>query len=329
MTSVLSLGQEGAELEELRAGLEAALAENEALAADLMASREQAARRARADLEEIRARDALVASLRDRLAGLGRDAVGEASLAEGFQVAMEEAQVATEELEAANTSLRRMVAELEARVAQRTAALEAALVERDRLRHALGDRVRRGLWLAGSFFRPWSFHPGIATPAARRQVEGRLEALCQALALLDAGGDGHRVDVGAYVRPLCEGLGDALGPGGPGAEVRCEVPPGLSWDVGLVLTLGLVVNELVADALRRRPANAEGPVTVSVRRGLAEDSAVVSVAPGTRAPCPAAGPALAALLEEVGGVLRVETWPRPATVATLPTGFATQARRTG
>lgn len=119
---------------------------------------------------------------------------------------------------------------------------------------------------------------GISDPEAKRAFAdsvSRVRVIARAHERLRLKGAQEAVDIGTYLVDLCEDLGAALRQLRP-IELKADIEP-LQLDQSKAVSLGLLVNELVANAFEHAfPAKSGGVVDVSLRRlGGAELQLVV------------------------------------------------------
>ncbi|UEM22695.1 sensor histidine kinase [Skermanella mucosa] len=164
---------------------------------------------------------------------------------------------------------------LEARVRERTVALELSLAQRDLLLREVYHRVKNNLQVVDSLM---GFHASRLKDAEGRNALEGLRLLVHALALvhqrLMESEDLARFDI----RPLLEELGASLeastGAAERGIRVSVEADP-LETSLDFAIPLGLLMTELAARALRHGyPAGWKGVVTISFRAGSSNDAAL-------------------------------------------------------
>lgn len=163
----------------------------------------------------------------------------------------------------AKEAMQRVNQQLEGRVQQRTMQLERRLAERDVLLREIHHRVKNNLQVVIALLRLQSRGMAqSAETAALRQCESRLHAMSLVHERL-YGAQNHTIIVfSQYVRELVADIfaSFALAPG------RVEVCLRLaeeSIDVGSAIPCGLILNELVTNALKHAfPADRGGQVTV-------------------------------------------------------------------
>lgn len=114
-----------------------------------------------------------------------------------------------------------------------------------------------------------------AVQEALQAAVARVAVVAAAQDRLNADAEGGRVDLRDYIDALCKGLGDLLRDVRPIA-VRVKTEP-LTVNSSTAVTIGLIVNELVTNALKHAfPDDSGGAVDVELTRP-AEDSLQIEV----------------------------------------------------
>ena len=169
---------------------------------------------------------------------------------------------AARELRARNAQLEASRTELAREVAERTRAEEdarAALADKEVLLQEVHHRVKNNLQIVSGLLRLQA--DATADPAATAALaesQDRIQALALLHEQLYQGANQTRVDLGAYVRRLVTYLQRAHA--GDGTRVRFDLqapPPSLGLDVAI--PCGLIVNELVTNALKHAFTGASAP----------------------------------------------------------------------
>lgn len=155
--------------------------------------------------------------------------------------------------------------------------LQEALRAKDRLMLELRHRVKNNLQMIMSFV---SIHSSLATSEEDKttleELNGRIGSIATAYEHLtrdvEAGAD---VDLSVYLREVCEDFATSfLGRGGR-MRLSLELEP-LHTDVSLAMPLGLILNELLTNALKYAfPGSTAG--TVSVELGRSGEGALLRV----------------------------------------------------
>lgn len=177
---------------------------------------------------------------------------------------------------------------VEAEVARRTADLETALEEKTILLHEVDHRVKNNLTMIGSLLRLQARMIGNAEISAKLEAMlERIDALATVHRRLYQSDDVTLFDIGAFTENL---VSDVIGSAGRD-EVRTRV------DVDAILipsssaaALGLVVNELLTNALKHAYQGRGGVLTVSAKRdGALARIAIQDDGPGLGGDTPASG----------------------------------------
>ncbi|MBD0272461.1 MAG: GAF domain-containing protein [Acetobacteraceae bacterium] len=198
---------------------------------------------------------------------------------------------------------------------------EALLRDKDLLMQEVHHRVRNSLFLVQSLLRQQI--RAATAPEVREELEQAIRRVSSIAAVhrqLYSGGSLGRIAAADYLGPLLRDMAASS----PERTVRLDAPPSLAWSADRATTCGLVVTELVLNALKY----GRGAVTVRVEPGVDEgDSiAVEDEGPG---PPPGFDPAastglgmriLRALLR--GGIELDRSAPHARFVARLPSGRA-------
>ena len=137
---------------------------------------------------------------------------------------------------------------------------EALLRDKDLLMQEVHHRVRNSLFLVQSLLRQQI--RAAAAPEVRDELEQAIRRVSSIAAVhkqLYSGGSLGRIAAGEYLGPLLRDMAAAS----PGRAVRLDAPPDLAWSADRATTCGLVVTELVINALKY----GNGTVTVRVEAG--------------------------------------------------------------
>lgn len=146
--------------------------------------------------------------------------------------------------------LRHVNAELEARVVERTAALSAAVAQRDLLMKEVNHRLKNSLQLACALVQMQG--QTVQEPEVRQQLAdtvSRLQAIARVHDQLYRTEDVRRVEAGSYLRSLCADLEQSALASQRFWRILVEAQP-IDMATDQAVPLGLMVNELVTNALK-------------------------------------------------------------------------------
>jgi two-component sensor histidine kinase len=185
-----------------------------------------------------------------------------ATTEEEFHATLEELQLATEELASTNLQLQNLNYDLEHQVYQRTAALEAAVADRDALIHEIHHQTRNNLQVISSLLNLQASRLKEPSAGEVRKSFRRIQTISLIHGLLFDGESGADVPVRPLLRTLCDHLtGDVPEPAA--IDVRVFGGDG-RVSLNTAGPLALMVAELVANALRHGFPDRDGG-TVEVR----------------------------------------------------------------
>lgn len=146
---------------------------------------------------------------------------------------------------------------LEQRVGERTQELERVLREEN-------HRVKNSLQLAASLL---LLQQAKAAAAPVRQLLGhahrRVLTIARLHEHLHQADSVATVDLRRYLTPLCDDIAAAIGPGGGPARVACDIAS-VTVAAETAVPLGLILNELMTNAIKHGLAAASGTITVSL-----------------------------------------------------------------
>ncbi|MBX2979505.1 MAG: sensor histidine kinase [Flavobacteriales bacterium] len=152
-------------------------------------------------------------------------------------------------------------------MAQQNNELDAALAEKELLLQEVHHRVKNNLQMVGSLLRMQG--RSITDPLARQAVRDSQDRV-RSMALIhqDLYGEGHTqgIDMGGYVERLANGLLRSHGFDDGRVSLHVDVPP-LRLDVDTAVPIGLILNELIVNALKHAfPNGRQGTLRVSLHR---------------------------------------------------------------
>jgi PAS domain S-box-containing protein len=184
------------------------------------------------------------------------------------------------ELNRAQAQLRQAYEELEIRIQQRTAELAGAVTElgqrnreKETLLREIHHRVKNNLQVVSSLLNlraQGSEEPGLAAFAA--ECRARVRSMALVHEHLYQSRNLNSVPLGKYVRELVNETVHAQQTSGA-VRVEVRIPPEIALPIDQAIPCGLIVNELVTNALKHAfPAARSGTVTVGV--GVAADGQI-------------------------------------------------------
>jgi two-component sensor histidine kinase len=174
----------------------------------------------------------------------------------------------------AEEAIRRMNVELERRVADRTAKLEAinrdlraAVRDKDVLLDEIRHRVKNNLQIVSGLLSLQSRNAPAALQRQLSETQERVRAMGRAHDQLYRSTEADRFAVDQLVRDVCADLGHLYAEAG---QVTCTVdaPEPLGLPVEVAVPLALIVNEALANAYKHAfPEGRAGRIAVILRRG--------------------------------------------------------------
>ena len=174
----------------------------------------------------------------------------------------------------AEESLRALTSELEARVAARTLELETAndtlsklVAEREMLLVEVNHRAKNSLSIASALLGLQGRRQSDEVVRTLfEEAQDRLHALGQVHDLLSKSESSQRVDLATYVKLLCETL-RSITENDHRIRLESSVEEGIFVDADTAVPLGLVLNELITNAVKYAfPAPKLGTILAQARR---------------------------------------------------------------
>lgn len=146
-------------------------------------------------------------------------------------------------------------------------ALRSSLEEKDALLKEVHHRVKNNLQIVTSLMHLQSIRLGAGREAdAFRSTEDRVRSMALLHETLYRSSNLAHADLRAYLNSLCTQLVHASGVDSGRIRVECQVDP-MPLDLDRALPCGLIVSELVSNALRHAfPGSRSGLVTVTMSR---------------------------------------------------------------
>jgi two-component system, NtrC family, sensor kinase len=162
---------------------------------------------------------------------------------------------------------------LESNVAQRTEELSRALREKDVLLREVHHRVKNNLQMIASLVRiSGRNHPAGQHPI-RDDVTRRIIAVGQVYDQVHKADDLSQLDLGAYLRSICNQLTTAIGRSGVALQMRLEP---IMVNIDTALPVGLIAQELVTNAFKYGLAG-DGAAEIVVKLAREDDHAILTV----------------------------------------------------
>ncbi|NTV09613.1 MAG: PAS domain S-box protein [Zoogloea sp.] len=148
------------------------------------------------------------------------------------------------------------------------AMIERALLEKTALLNEVHHRVKNNLQVISSLLNLQARHATEEARAVLSESQGRVKAMALIHQLLYERNDFSRVDLGFYLQRLCSLLRESLSVDSGRIKLCVEVDRGgVALDLQRAVPCGLLVNELVANAMKHAfPGHRRGKVTVRLQR---------------------------------------------------------------
>src|SRR5712675_640942 len=152
--------------------------------------------------------------------------------------------------------------------------LKAALERQQVLLKEITHRVKNGLAIVASMLKLQAYE--VNDPALTSHLEEaayRVSAVAKAHERIHQGTGPDQLDLGGYVRDVCQDLNDAV----PTFHIEVAVEPGIMVSPDRAVPIALMANELITNAAKYAYQDSQsGTIWVRVARG-ADDTIVLSV----------------------------------------------------
>ena len=248
-------------------------------------------------------KDAVVAKWREDATMIGLTALGVIAALLTITLLLRQRILREQHLQDALSEANRT---LESKVDQRTDELSRALREKDVLLREVHHRVKNNLQMIASLVRiSGRNHPAGQHPILD-DVTRRIMAVGQVYDQVHKADDLSKLDLGAYLRSICEQLTLAIGRGG--VSLRTSLEP-VMVNIDTALPVGLIAQELVTNAFKHGLAQ-DGAAEIIVKLAREGSFAILTVrdnGPGLPVDGVAIGTGLRLvyrLAEQIGGRFR-------------------------
>jgi two-component sensor histidine kinase len=153
--------------------------------------------------------------------------------------------------------------------------LKAALERHEVLLKEMNHRVKNSLAIVSSMLQLQASEVDDAAVTQHlSEAAQRVMAVAKAHDQLSHGTDVERMDIGRYISTVCRDLDDSV----PHCVIRTDAQAGIEIATDRAIATALVVNELIANAVKHSPAGRpDCQIRVKVSAGAGQDTLVISV----------------------------------------------------
>jgi two-component sensor histidine kinase len=153
--------------------------------------------------------------------------------------------------------------------------LRAALERHEVLLKEMNHRVKNSLAIVSSMLELQASEVDDETVTQHlNEAAQRVMAVAKAHDQLSHGTEVERMDIGRYISTVCRDLDDSV----PQCAVRCEAQAGIEIATDRAISTALVVNELIANAVKHMPAgHPDCQIWVKASAAADKDALVISV----------------------------------------------------
>ncbi len=171
----------------------------------------------------------------------------------------------TLEMEQAQHKLAEINAHLEERVIARTRELETSLAQKEILLREVHHRVKNNMQVVASLLRLQATQ-GCSSEDALRNTLKRIQTMGMLHERLYQSLDLARIDLGAFLRDLCDQAADAYAASERGIRWEVDAEP-VMLDLDQAIPVALITNEVLSNAFKHAfPGGREGAVRVELAR---------------------------------------------------------------
>jgi two-component sensor histidine kinase len=152
--------------------------------------------------------------------------------------------------------------------------LKTALERQQALLAEITHRVKNGLAIVASMLKLQASEVNDATLTLHlEEAARRVSAVAKAHERIHQSNGSDRLDLGAYLRGVCQDLNEAVA----GCQIKVAVEPGITVTTARAVPIALMANELITNAAKYAYQDSQsGTIWVRVGRG-ADDTIVLSV----------------------------------------------------